>query len=201
MDPIEKINVPAAHRRSLTFGVFLRQDYSPVPVVYTGSKYEGMAQLQQYQRADGEQYLTLSALEYCDAVKLMLPKLTKRDEVGKVLLLHDRATPHMAKYTTDFLEKQLHSPSHLVVLPADSPDLTPCDSHFLAEVKHRWNELREREGVAWDAACKKILQVIPTLDPGPYIEAMRLHWQACVNADGWHIEQELKLLQLEHRRS
>jgi hypothetical protein len=199
MDSIEKTNVPAHSRRQLTLGVFLRKGYPPVVVVYTGSSYEGMKKLKQYERAPGEPYQTLSAPEYCDALDLVLPKLRKRHEVGKVLLLHDRATPHRAKSTIDFLQKKLPSLSQLVLLPTDSPDLTPCDSHFLAEVKHLWNELREREGLAWGDACKKILQLIPTLNPDPYIEAMQLRWEACVAANGWHIEQELEVLKLKRR--
>lgn len=200
MDPVEKTNVPAKSRRQLSLGVFLRLQRNPVVSVYTGSSYRGMPKLETYNMAVDVPYLALSKQEYCEAVKSMLPKLTTRSDRWEVQLMHDKATPHRARYTKQYFQENLHKPLQVVVLPTDSPDLTPCDSHFLAEVKHQWNKLRQ-SGVTYDAACKKILGVIPQLDPSPYIESLPLRWEACVRADGWHIEQELAVLKLERRRS
>jgi hypothetical protein len=38
------------------------------------------------------------------------------------------------------------------------------------------------------------LDVISSTNPDKYIKALRLRWQACINVDGWHIEQEYKQL-------
>jgi hypothetical protein len=38
------------------------------------------------------------------------------------------------------------------------------------------------------------LEIISTTSPDKYIKALPLRWQACINVEGWHIEQEYKML-------
>ena len=79
-------------------------------------------------------------------------------------------------------------------MPVESPDLTPHDSGFLAEVKRKWHTVVDGSDMAWEQQCKLALQVISSSNPEPYIREMPLRWRACEEEKGQHIEQRLKQL-------
>lgn len=199
MDPPEKSAVWAQDRRELRVVVMLRLGCNPVYSITTGSSYEGMQPLPTYCKEDGAEYKGLSAVEYVECVRSGLHKLDVTRE-GKSLptatyLLHDKCTAHTAKAAKRELSKHIQ----LVVLPTDSPDLTPCDTSFFAEVKGRWQREWAHNSLPWAGRCQLALQVISSTNPDNYIKALRLRWRACINVDGWHIEQEYKQLKAAHK--
>ncbi len=174
--------------------VLLRLGCDPVYRITTGSSYEGMEKLRTYKRTDGRPYKELSGKEYADCVESALGELNMTRE-GKPLppakyLLHDKATIHRSHIAKQQLSKRIQ----LKLLPTDSPDLTPCDSNFFAAVKGRRQQGVQHDPMVWAERCKLAEKLIKTTNPDKHIQALPLRWQACVNVDGWYIEQEYKML-------
>jgi hypothetical protein len=194
MDPPEKSAVWPQERRELRLVVLLRLGCNHVYCIYSGSSYEGMQPLRTYTKEDGSEYKGLSAAEYVDHVSSSLHKLDRTSEGRRLQaakrLLHDKCTAHTAKLA----KKQLPKLIQVLQLPTDSPDLTPCDTSFFAAVKGRWQRELARQPRPWAESCQLALEIISTTSPDKYIKAMPLRWQACINVEGWHIEQEYKLL-------
>jgi hypothetical protein len=194
MDPPEKSAVWQKDRHDLHVVVLLRLGCHPVYRITTGSSYEGMHRLRTYKKIDGTPYKELSAVEYVDCVISGLKELNMTRE-GRQLpsaqyLLEDKAPQHTAKIAKEELSKHIR----LLVLPTDSPDLTPCDSNFFSAVKGRWQREVEGNPQPWAGRCKLAQNIIETTNPDKHIQALPLRWQACVNVEGWHIEQEYKML-------
>jgi hypothetical protein len=194
MDPVEKDAVWSHDRQQLHVVVLLRLGCDPVFRITTGSSYEGMEQLSSYSKKDGKPYKELSGAEYVDCIKSALGELNRTRE-GKRLppakyLLHDKAPQHTSKIAKEGLPKYIQ----LQLLPTDSPDLTPCDTSFFAQVKGRWQMDVLRDSMPWAQRCKLAENLIKTTNPDKHIKALPLRWKACVNVEGWHIEQEYKML-------
>jgi hypothetical protein len=194
MDPVEKSAVWARDRQQLHVVVLLRLGCTPVFRITTGSSYEGMDALLTYNKEDGEPYKLLSGVEYAHCVGSALGEL-KRARDGKLLpaakyLLHDKAPPHTCKHT----KKELAKLIQVIELPTDSPDLTPCDSNFFSAVKGRWEMEVLQNPMPWAERCKLALKIIQETNPDKHIQALPLRWKACINVEGWHIEQEYKML-------
>jgi hypothetical protein len=194
MDPVEKCAVWVKDRQELHVVVLLRLGCNPVLRITTGSSYEGMAKLHPYKKKDGEPYKVLSGEEYVHCVESALGELNRTRD-GKRLppakyLLHDKCPAHTAKAAKKELAKHIQ----LLQLPTDSPDLTPCDTSFFAAVKGRWQKELAHHPMTWAERCKVALEIISTTSPDKYIKALPLCWQACINVEGWHIEQEYKML-------
>jgi hypothetical protein len=194
MDPPEKSSVWAQERRELRVVVLLRLGCTPVYRITSGSSWEGMDKLVTYLKKDGTEYKVLSGAEYVDCVKSGLGELNVTRDGNQLRppehLLHDKAPQHTAKVVKQELSKHIQ----LVLLPTDSPDLTPCDSNFFGEVKARWQRELARDPRSWAESCKLALNIITEADPDKHIKALPLRWKACRNAEGWHIEQEYKKL-------
>lgn len=62
-----------------------------------------------------------------------------------MVILQDRTTAHTAALVKNFCSSHSPDPIRMIVLPPDSPDLTPHDSGFLALVKRQWH--RQTYGV------------------------------------------------------
>ena len=194
MDPPEKSAVWARDRRELRVVVMLRLGCAPVYRLTSGSSFEGMPQLLTYEKSDGEEYKQLSGVEYVDHVRSSLGKLNVTIEGQRLppakYLLHDKCPAHTAKAAKKELAKHIQ----LLQLPTDSPDLTPCDTSFFAAVKGRWQKELAHDPMPWAERCKVALEIISKTSPDKYIKALPLRWQACINVEGWHIEQEYKML-------
>lgn len=194
MPALEKTAVPASNRRALKVAVFLRLGCKPVHVMLSGSSYPGMQALKEYAKDEDAVHTGLSGPEYVDCLKKALPEL-RRDRNGRRLppakyLLHDKATSHTAKVTKEYCRDKCQ----VIVLPTDSPDLTPCDTSFFGVLKTQLARGQQQDPKPWDQRCKLALEAIQNANPDKFIQAMPLRWQACVNAHGWHIEQEYKQL-------
>lgn len=199
MPAVEKTAVPAGSRRALKVAVFLRLGCKPVHVVLTGSKYDGMQALKEYAKGEDAVHTGLTAQEYVDCLKKAMPEL-KKDRNGHRLpaapyLLHDKATAHTARFTQDYCKNMYQ----VIVLPTDSPDLTPCDTSFFGVLKAQLARAQQQAPKPWDLRCKLALEAIQNADADKYIGAMPLRWQACVNVKGWHIEQAYKQLKRVHK--
>lgn len=199
MDPVEKSAVCPHDRRSLHVVVLLRLGCTPVFRITTGSSYEGMEQLRTYKHTDGRPYKEMSGAEYADCVMSALGELNKRREGQRLApakyLLHDKSTPHRSKIAKQKLSKHIQ----LLLLPTDSPDLTPCDSNFFAAVKGHWQMGVQHDPMPWAERCKLAEKLIKTANPDKHIQALPLRWQACVNVEGWYIEQEYKMLKAKKK--
>lgn len=194
MDPPEKSAVWSQNRRELHVVVLLRLGCTPVLRVTSGSSYEGMGKLDTYYKEDGTEYKVLSGAEYADCVESALRELNKTCDGGRLApakyLLHDKAPQH----TVNKAKQQLSKHLQVMLLPTDSPDLTPCDSNFFAEVKGRWQREVASNPMPWEERCKLAQKIIKTTNPDKHIKALPMRWKACVNVEGWHIEQEYKML-------
>lgn len=185
-----------AGRRKLSVMVFMRLGYAPVAIPFTGSDYPGMPALKQYKHPDSDvSYQGLGNQEYQDAITKALIQLTSKDGKSGTLrsgaplvLLHDNDTAHTAQAVKRFVQK-LKAPKLLLrYLPSHSPDLTPLDSSFLAEVKRKWHKAKAGGDQGWADLCQLALRLIRETNAEPYIKAVPLRWQACVDAQGGHIE-------------
>ena len=204
MHPVERTAVPASNRRELNLLVFLRKGHKPVVHILSGSSFDGMPPLQNhYHTVKGQQveYVRMSAVEYTNCIDQALPKLAgPADSQGicgstrGLWLLQDKAKPHTALFTKNYAANRKPTPLQIVTLPTDSPDLTPCDSSFFAAAKRRWKRKCAEGNFTWEERVKLALKAIDETVPDPFIDEMRLRWQACKAARGWHIEQELEEL-------
>lgn len=199
MPAVEKTAVPAGSRRALKVAVFLRLGCKPVHVVLTGSKYDGMQALKEYAKGEDAVHTGLTGQEYTDCLEKVMPQL-KNDRNGQRLpavtyLLHDKATAHTARITKEHCKHRYQ----VIVLPTDSPDLTPCDTSFFGVLKGQLARAQQQDPKPWDQRCKLALEAIQNADADKHIRAMPLRWQACVNVDGWHIEQVYKHLKGLHK--
>jgi hypothetical protein len=194
MDPPEKSAVWQRNRRELRVAVLLRVGCKPVYRLITGSSYEGMQKLPTYKTAAGVEYKGLSALEYVDLVKPCLQELKWASDGSELppakYFLHDKCPVHTALHARKELSKHIQ----VLQLPTDSPDLTPCDTSFFAAVKGRWQKGQARQPMPWAERCTLALNIISTTPFDKYITALPMRWQACINAEGWHIEQEYQVL-------
>jgi hypothetical protein len=195
-------------RRKLLVIIFLRLGYDPLPIICSGSDFPGMPELKKYYHETGkkQQYVDLNQFEYIDCLKTAVPQLTSQDpgRVGlrgadDLVVLHDSERAHLARSVAEFAEQQRPRRLRLVALPRHSPDLTPHDSGFLAEVKRTWHRAIANKDMPWAQQCEEALQIIRKTDPEPYIREMPLRWRACELEQGQHIEQRLKELKKESR--
>lgn len=191
-----------AGRRSLTVMVFIRLGYPPLVITCTGSNYPDMPKIKQYRNPDsGKVYTSLGNIEYQAGIKQALTHLTSKDAKSSslrpspaVVLLHDNDTAHTARRVAEFAAKQTAPRLLLRYLPPHSPDLTPHDSGFLAEVKREWHRLKDEGHMSWADLCKKAIELIQKTEPDNYIRAIPLRWRACVEEAGGHIEERLQQL-------
>lgn len=208
MDPTQRSSVPARSRRELNVLVFLRKGHKPAVFILTGSRYPGMEPLQQWQhKGKGGvivDYVRMSSQEYIYYIDKAMDQLRSTSTVPVLCtpmrdmwLLQDKAKPHTARATTEHLLKMRPTPLRALTLPTDSPDLTPCDSYFFAAVKGKWRRWCAENKPTWKQRVEKALELLQTTDPDPFINAMPLRWEACIAAEGWHIEQELAELKVE----
>lgn len=194
MQALEKTAVPAGSRRNLHVAVFMRKGWQPVVKVLTGSDYPSMKPLQEYAKADTTTPERLTAQEYIKLLEEALPQLTKRGEDVKVAVLHDKATPHTAKKTKQWAAQYKAGPLQLMLLPTDSPDLTPLDSHYWGVVKHKLATAQAQGSLDWDATCCAALKIMAETPVDPHIDDVPLRLKACVSSSGWCIDQDLKKL-------
>lgn len=195
-------------RRKLFVIIFLRLGYDPLPIIGSGSSYPGMPPLKVYYYETGkkERYVDLNQFEYMDALKTAVPKLTLQDArrgrlrgADEVVVLHDKERAHTAAKVAAFAAKQRPRRLRLITLPTHSPDLTPHDSGFIAELKRKWHTEVDGSDMPWAEQCELALDIIRKTDPTPYIQEMPLRWKACELEKGQHIEQRLKQLKKERR--
>jgi hypothetical protein len=194
MDPVEKSAVWSQDRQALHVVVLLRLGCHPVFRITTGSSYAGMKELRSYYKNNGKPYQVLGGQGYVDCVVSALGEF-KRTRDGVQLqpakyLLHDKAPQHKCKVTKKELPKHIQ----VLQLPTDSPDLTPCGSNVFSAVKGRWQMDVLRDSMAWAERCKVALNIQKRTNPDKHIQALPLRWQACINVEGWHIDQEYKML-------
>lgn len=191
-----------AGRRTLTLMVFMRLGYTPHVITCTGSHYPGMPKLKQFKYPDsGKLYTSLGNIEYRAGIEKALTHLTSKDAKARslrsgppVVLLHDNDTAHTARKVAEFAAKQRAPRVLLRYLPPHSPDLTPHDSGFLAEVKREWHKLKDEGQLSWADLCNKAIELIQKTVPDNYIRAIPLRWRACAEEAGWHIEERLEQL-------
>ena len=188
-----------AGRRKLMLMVFIRLGYPPVVITCTGSSYPGMPKLKQYKRPKStEKYSDLSSFEYKAGIKKALTQLTSKEErsdplskAGPVVLLQDNDKAHIANRVKAYAAKSKAPRLLLRFLPSHSPDLTPHDSGFLAEVKRSWHLEKDSGLLSWPSLCQRAIQLTQEADPENYIRGVPSRWRACVAAHGWHIEEQL----------
>jgi hypothetical protein len=194
MDPVEKSAVWSQDRRQLHVVVLLRLGCKPVFRITTGSSYEDMAELLSYSKNNGKPYKVLGGQEYAACVVSALGEFERTRDGARLpaakYLLQDKAPQHTCKVA----QKELSQHIQLLQLPTDSPDLTPCDSNFFSAVKGRWQMEVLRDSMPWAQRCKLAQNIIETTIPDKHIQALPLRWKACINVEGWHIEQEYKML-------
>jgi hypothetical protein len=199
MQPIEKSSVPAGSRRSLHVAVFMRLDYPPVIIVLTGSDYPSMEPLEVYTNTKGGNFQKLGSLEYIKCLDTAIIELTKRGELEDIVLLQDKATPHTAKATKQWAETRKPEKLRLMLMPTDSPDISPLDSNYWGVVKQQLDTARARGSLDWDDTCQAALKIMAATPVGPHIRDVPLRLKACINSNGRCIESELKSLKKKRK--
>lgn len=203
MHPLEKTRAGSSKSRQLNLVVFLRLGHAPVVIISTGSDYPGMPVLKEYFHGGKKnmQYVKLGMQEYMDCITAAIPQLGFRGtSVGglrsstPVVLVHDEATPHKAKKTSEFAASFAPVPIRLIQLPTASPYLTPCDSCFFAAVKNKWQRLTVGRGLSWERRVELALKLTREQSPDSFIMALPERWKACVAEKGGHIELRLAAL-------
>jgi len=193
-DPVSK-----KKRKEVRLCVFMKLG-EPVHVVeLTGTQYEGQQQLKTYTHMDkGKevQYTGFSCKEYIDCIKSAFrdfyPSLTGRGVPDTLVLIHDKSSAHLAKETGRYCARRSPKPITTVVIPTESPDLTPCDSSFFGVAKKRWRMQTRNKRMTWDERAKLFVSIVKATSPDAFIKEMPLRWQACRQEAGGHIKSALK---------
>ncbi|GFO49983.1 histone-lysine N-methyltransferase SETMAR [Plakobranchus ocellatus] len=103
-----------------------------------------------------------------------------------VVLQHDNAIPHMAKYTKEWLERYWWN---IIPHPAHSPDLAPSDCHLFGPLKrHLGGKKFEDE----DEFIGEVCDWFSKLDANFFtqgIHSLLPRWQKCIALHGDYIEK------------
>jgi hypothetical protein len=79
-----------------------------------------------------------------------------------------------------------------MLMPTDSPDISPLDSNYWGVVKQRLETARIKGNLSWDETCQAALKIMAATPVDPHINDVPLRLKACVKCNGWCIESELK---------
>ena len=106
---------------------------------------------------------------------------------SNILLLHDNATPHVAKRTRETLQS-LHITA--IEYPPYSPDLSPCDFFLFGRLKRelRGRNFEQRQDL--EAEVRHVCHRVIRRDE--YAEAMQnlvKRWQKCIAVGGEYVEK------------
>lgn len=166
-------------------GVFIKE--------LTGTKYRGCKSIKKYYKKSGKQLSCMGAEEYkeflLDAWQYFLSKPRFWQRRDEAILIHDKYQVHGSRQVaTALADKNIR----LLVQPARSPDLMPLDYGIFGTAKAKiggrgqrcrtWEDKVSRlEGFLRATSRDKLVR--RTIDQFP----KRL--QACIRADGGHIER------------
>lgn len=192
----------AKHRRNLKIQVAIMHGLGSVAMQLTGSSYQGCPDIPIYTHKRGKQdvqYVSFSASEYTTNLEgaMELYKGRKRT-VGILGIVQDRASQHTAKLTAAW-SKRKDFP--LITLSPRSPDLDPLDYGIFANFKRQLFKDRREYNWQWDQMCAEAMRRLGDLDVQQVnrtIEELPLRMQACIEANGEHIDNAL--IQLKKSR-
>ena len=132
---------------------------------------------------------TVNAARYCDTLDKLRDALRRKrpGQLSKgVILQHDNATPHTAKFTQDWIKRfnweTLPHPPH-------SPDLAPSDFHLFGPLKRHLAGKRFDDD---DDLIEEVRSWLSSLDvkflrDGIY--SLLPRWQKCIDRLGDYIEK------------
>lgn len=182
----------SAHtRRSLKILVGIRLGYRPVVQVLTGSKYNGCPKLGAYRTVQGDPAVKMGASEYQAKVGRIISDLGGSTVLA---LCYDNDTAHKAADTTLWLDrKKLWN----LLLATRSPDLDPLDYGVFGAAKKLFEQWLHIERNSWDAVCPAWIAHLESLNVDKVIGEWESRLEACIRAEGGHIEEALKAVKKE----
>lgn len=194
METPARLYVDAPRRRSLklavacckTGGVFIKE--------LSGTTYDGRQPTKEYLNAKGKGYSSMGAAEYMDFLKdawahfMRNPKFRASRHLA--MLMHDRFKVHQAKLVQEGLLKMRVKAE---LQPPRSPDLQPLDYGIFGAAKTKLGRAA-RCCRKWEERVAMFTQILLAIKPGPIIDQFPLRLEACIQANGGHIEKHLSKL-------
>jgi hypothetical protein len=194
---VQRKHTPRAGRSLKVLGFICQGRVAKIKIA-SCSNFDGFAPQKQYSNDGGTLHTGLCANEYQDAAVecVVNPgKRRTRAATGQVVLVHDRDPSHSAA-----VEKTLASHNVTVLkMAARSPDLSPLDSGYWGIAKTKLRKKAVEEHLAWHERCKLFIEILKQTPHDKFIQEIPLRLQACIAANGWHIEDELKRIKREQR--
>lgn len=182
-------------RQAIKLVVAAQLGHKPVVCHLTGTKYEGCPELPKYYHPDGTPYSKMGATEYCNHLNTVFNgpsgsghmQLRRRPSI----LWHDHDTTHLANSTRAWLQQ--HGIQELV-MPVRSPDLDPLDYGVFGAAKSALRRCLSQTRMGWDEACRTFVAGLRAMDTDAIIRELPLRLQACIESNGGHIEERLRVL-------
>jgi len=194
---VQRKYTPRAGRSLKVLGFICQGRVAKIKIA-SCSKFDGFVPQKQYSKDDGTLHTGLCANEYQDAaVECVINpgKRPTRAATGKAVLVHDHDPSH-----SRVVEKTLASHNVTVLqMPKRSPDLSPLDSGYWGTAKTKLHKKAFKEHLTWHERCKLFIEILKQTPHDKFIQEIPLRLQACIAANGWHIEEELKRIKHEHR--
>jgi [histone H3]-lysine36 N-dimethyltransferase SETMAR len=104
---------------------------------------------------------------------------------GGWILHHDNAPAHRSRVCQDVLEE---IGVELMVHPAYSPDLAPCDFFLFPELKNHLRGNRYQSDSEVNAAVSGVLKVLSKDGLWSVMEAWQNRWTKCIESEGHYFE-------------
>lgn len=187
---------------TLKVGVFIQQGWPNFVYQLACSKLPGKTSKNPYKGPKGAPSKGLTAEELKDVLGQYLQfrmaqakgNLTK---ARRFTLIVDGDRPHVSKTVKEFAAQ--HQIDY-VILPPNSHDLTPLDSHFFAVAKnHSRAEVRESGDLSWGNRANTLLKNLQETDAEPHILNYTLKLEACKDVQGDWLDERYK--QLKRQRN
>ena len=184
-------------RKSIKLLVAVRAGVSPNVVrVLTGSRFERCPRIKTFCNKAGTAAKDFTAPEYIhhlpSALGIRALAVRQHRTMDAPVLVHDRSPVHTCKDVTGWLRQQ---GVQSVLLPPRSPDLSPPDYGIFGTVKRELYKLIHKPPrMAWDPACRWFVRRLEEFDNSRVLAQLPLRLQACIDAEGGHIEGRLRRL-------
>lgn len=175
--------VNAAVAVSLSGGTFVKE--------LSGTIYPGCPEFA-FNSNKGQPMQSMGSPEYIEFLKEAWRHMRRRPSfrarASHALWVHDRSSVHQSKVVQDWL-KLKGIPSMLT--PPRSPDLMPLDYAVLGSVKQKLGK-EQLSTAKWAERAKRFLALLRQPLSQRVISSFRERLQACVRADGGHLDLALR---------
>jgi hypothetical protein len=184
----EVVYSPSGKHSTMKVVVILQLNLPTVAHAVSSSDYSGKPEAKEYldpktKKARtgmcGEEFADVLA-KYFSGHDTPLGVRTRSMPARPAVIVLDRDPSHTS---WEAKLEALNNPNFtLDYMPPRSPDLSPLDSGFLGTVKRRLHKERLRDCLTWEDSCDRLLQLLRTTDPAPYLLGVHARVQATILA-------------------